>query len=171
MTKKSRMRESVAVISSTTASAKYAWSASPERLSNGSTTTDGRLDGIQHRIKKVRIHRSKDRPIERDREGRRRYSSPDTTTSPASAAHLARRSSVDAHQPKEISMPSQHSSNPGRGESGSDSKQTPRQDQDRDKGQDETDKGSGTHKGANRGHFAKDPDRAREAGHKGGQSR
>src|SRR3569623_1395984 len=45
MTKKSRMRDSVAVISSTAASAKYAWSASPDMLSNGRTTTDGRVDG------------------------------------------------------------------------------------------------------------------------------
>ena len=31
------------------------------------------LDSDPRRIKKVRIHRSKDRPIERDRDGRRRY--------------------------------------------------------------------------------------------------
>ncbi len=43
------------------------------------------LDSDPRRIKKVRIHRSKNRPIERDREGRRRYSSPDTTASPAIA--------------------------------------------------------------------------------------
>jgi CBS domain containing-hemolysin-like protein len=45
------------------------------------------LDSDPRRIKKVRIHRSKDRPIERDREGRRRYSAPapDTTASPAIA--------------------------------------------------------------------------------------
>src|SRR5205085_5206882 len=43
------------------------------------------LDSDPRRIKKVRIHRSKDRPIERDREGRRRYSSPETTASPAIA--------------------------------------------------------------------------------------
>jgi CBS domain containing-hemolysin-like protein len=43
------------------------------------------LDSDPRRIKKVRIHRSKDRPIERDREGRRRYSTPDTTASPAIA--------------------------------------------------------------------------------------
>jgi CBS domain containing-hemolysin-like protein len=36
------------------------------------------LDSDPRRIKKVRIHRSKDRPIERDREGRRRYT-PDAT--------------------------------------------------------------------------------------------
>ena len=41
------------------------------------------LDSDPRRIKKVRIHRSKDRPIERDREGRRRYSTSDTTVSPA----------------------------------------------------------------------------------------
>jgi CBS domain containing-hemolysin-like protein len=43
------------------------------------------LDSDPRRIKKVRIHRSKDRPIERDREGRRRYSAPETTASPAIA--------------------------------------------------------------------------------------
>ena len=43
------------------------------------------LDSDPRRIKKVRIHRSKDRPIERDREGRRRYSTPDTAASPAIA--------------------------------------------------------------------------------------
>ena len=68
-------------------------------------------------------------------------------------------------------MPSQHSSNPGKGESGSDRKQTPRQDQDKDKGAHESGSGSATDKGGNRGNFANDPDRAREAGHKGGQSR
>jgi CBS domain containing-hemolysin-like protein len=41
------------------------------------------LDSDPRRVKKVRIHRSKDRPIERDREGRRRYSTPDTAASPA----------------------------------------------------------------------------------------
>ena len=43
------------------------------------------LDSDPRRVKKVRIHRSKDRPIERDREGRRRYSSPEATASPAIA--------------------------------------------------------------------------------------
>jgi len=43
------------------------------------------LDSDPRRIKKVRIHRSKDRPIERDREGRRRYSAPEATASPAIA--------------------------------------------------------------------------------------
>jgi CBS domain containing-hemolysin-like protein len=38
------------------------------------------LDSDPRRIKRVRIHRSKDRPIERDREGRRRYSPPDTAS-------------------------------------------------------------------------------------------
>jgi CBS domain containing-hemolysin-like protein len=42
------------------------------------------LDSDPRRIKKVRIHRSKDRPIERDRDGRRRYSAPEAA-SPASA--------------------------------------------------------------------------------------
>ena len=43
------------------------------------------VDSDPRRIKKVRIHRSKDRPIERDREGRRRYSAPEATASPAIA--------------------------------------------------------------------------------------
>ena len=43
------------------------------------------LDSDPRRIKKVRIHRSKDRPIERDREGRRRYSAPEATASPTIA--------------------------------------------------------------------------------------
>jgi CBS domain containing-hemolysin-like protein len=42
------------------------------------------LDSDPRRIKKVRIHRNRNRPIERDREGRRRYSGPDTS-SPAIA--------------------------------------------------------------------------------------
>jgi CBS domain containing-hemolysin-like protein len=49
------------------------------------------LDADPRRIKKVRIHRRKDIPIERDREGRRRYSGPDTTSptiAPAPAAEL-----------------------------------------------------------------------------------
>jgi hemolysin (HlyC) family protein len=43
------------------------------------------LDSDPRRIKKVRIHRAKDRPIERDREGRRRYSASEATASPAIA--------------------------------------------------------------------------------------
>src|SRR5215210_4740005 len=43
------------------------------------------LDSDPRRIKKVRIHRSKDRPIERDRDGRRRYSGADATPSPTIA--------------------------------------------------------------------------------------
>jgi CBS domain containing-hemolysin-like protein len=42
------------------------------------------LDSDPRRIKRVRIHRNKNRPIERDRDGRRRYSGPDTA-SPAIA--------------------------------------------------------------------------------------
>jgi CBS domain containing-hemolysin-like protein len=41
------------------------------------------LDSDPRRIKKVRIHRSKNRPIERDRDGRRRYSGPDMAAAPA----------------------------------------------------------------------------------------
>jgi len=43
------------------------------------------LDSDPRRIKKVRIHRSKDRPIERDHDGRRRYSAPEAVASPALA--------------------------------------------------------------------------------------
>ena len=50
------------------------------------------LDADPRRIKKVRIHRQTDRRIERDREGRRRYSSPDTpppaTPVPAALAEI-----------------------------------------------------------------------------------
>jgi CBS domain containing-hemolysin-like protein len=38
------------------------------------------LDSDPRRVKRVRIHRNKNRPIERDREGRRRYSGPDTAS-------------------------------------------------------------------------------------------
>jgi CBS domain containing-hemolysin-like protein len=62
------------------------------------------LDSDPRRIKKVRIHRSKDRPIERDREGRRRYSSPETTTSPAitpsPAAEDASKTPADSNTPQ-----------------------------------------------------------------------
>ncbi len=62
------------------------------------------LDSDPRRIKKVRIHRSKDRPIERDREGRRRYSSPEATASPAitpsPAAEDASKTSVDSTAPQ-----------------------------------------------------------------------
>ena len=44
------------------------------------------LDADPRRIKKVRIHRQTDRRIERDREGRRRYSSPEISSAPAPAA-------------------------------------------------------------------------------------
>ena len=43
------------------------------------------LDSDPRRIKKVRIHRSKDRPIERDRDGRRRYSAAATCRRPRRA--------------------------------------------------------------------------------------
>ena len=42
------------------------------------------LDADPRRIKKVRIHRNKNRAVERDRDGRRRYSTPETA-SPAIA--------------------------------------------------------------------------------------
>lgn len=45
------------------------------------------LDSDPRRIKRVRIHRRTDRKIERDREGRRRYSGPDVPTSASIAAN------------------------------------------------------------------------------------
>jgi len=44
------------------------------------------LDSDPRRIKKVRIHRSKNRTIERDREGRRRFSTPADTANVAAVA-------------------------------------------------------------------------------------
>ena len=62
------------------------------------------LDSDPRRIKKVRIHRSKDRPIERDREGRRRYSAPEATASPAiapsPAAEDAGKTPTDSNAPQ-----------------------------------------------------------------------
>jgi CBS domain containing-hemolysin-like protein len=43
------------------------------------------LDSDPRRIKKVRIHRNKDRPIERDHDGRRRYTAFESAASPAIA--------------------------------------------------------------------------------------
>ena len=54
------------------------------------------LDADPRRIKRVRIHRQTDRRIERDREGRRRYSSPDAanpTPAPAALAEIVTDSS------------------------------------------------------------------------------
>jgi len=52
------------------------------------------LDADPRRIKKVRIHRQTDRRIERDREGRRRYSSPDAPNpAPAALAEIVTDSS------------------------------------------------------------------------------
>lgn len=47
------------------------------------------LDADPRRIKKVRIHRQTDRRIERDREGRRRYSTQDSTSAAPAPAALA----------------------------------------------------------------------------------
>jgi CBS domain containing-hemolysin-like protein len=44
------------------------------------------LDSDPRRIKKVRIHRNKDRPIERDRDGRRRFRAAPGAANPASPA-------------------------------------------------------------------------------------
>jgi CBS domain containing-hemolysin-like protein len=45
------------------------------------------LDSDPRRVKRVRIHRRTDRKIERDREGRRRYSGPDVSSSASIAAN------------------------------------------------------------------------------------
>jgi CBS domain containing-hemolysin-like protein len=55
------------------------------------------LDSDPRRIKRVRIHRNQNRPIERDRDGRRRYSGPDTA-SPAIAPPSP--NTDDANPPK-----------------------------------------------------------------------
>ena len=54
------------------------------------------LDSDPRRIKKVRIHRSKDRSIERDRDGRRRYSAPDTTSPAITPAPVPAATAEDA---------------------------------------------------------------------------
>jgi CBS domain containing-hemolysin-like protein len=61
------------------------------------------LDSDPRRIKRVRIHRNQNRPIERDREGRRRFSGPDTA-SPA----IAPPSAPDA-EPAKGPTPPDHS--------------------------------------------------------------
>ena len=52
----------------------------------------------------IELYRSKDRPIERDREGRRRYSAPEATASPAiapvPAAEDAGKPSIDSTAPQ-----------------------------------------------------------------------
>ena len=58
------------------------------------------LDSDPRRIKSPH-HRSQDRPIERDREGRRRYDSPDTTTGQRHAPPAAGKTSI-AHRAAEI---------------------------------------------------------------------
>ncbi|MEI8153314.1 MAG: hemolysin family protein, partial [Hyphomicrobiales bacterium] len=59
------------------------------------------LDSDPRRVKKVRIHRSKNRPIERDLEGRRRFSGPEAVTAVVTAD--------DATKPSTISNPAQKS--------------------------------------------------------------
>ena len=66
------------------------------------------LDSDPRRIKSVRIHRSNDRKIERDREGRRRYSGPDVSSptiaavAPAeSAGALASQDQAQSKAPQE----------------------------------------------------------------------
>ena len=58
------------------------------------------LDSDPRRIKKVRIHRSKDRPIERDLEGRRRYSTPEAASPTTAPSHDA--TAEDAKPPQQI---------------------------------------------------------------------
>jgi len=69
------------------------------------------LDSDPRRIKKVRIHRSKNRPIERDRDGRRRYGTPDTA-SPAIAP--APQSEAAADDAAKTSSPSADPNTPPR---------------------------------------------------------
>jgi len=54
------------------------------------------LDSDLRRIKKVRIHRSKDRAIERDHDGRRRYSTSDATNAANTLEPLSKPSVDDA---------------------------------------------------------------------------
>jgi CBS domain containing-hemolysin-like protein len=61
------------------------------------------LDSDPRRIKKVRIHRSKDRPIERDLEGRRRYSTPEAASPATAPSHDA--TAEDAKPPQQIIDP------------------------------------------------------------------
>jgi CBS domain containing-hemolysin-like protein len=60
------------------------------------------LDSDPRRIKKVRIHRRQDRPIERDREGRRRYSAAEAAPAAVPAqpdAKDAKTSTADSNAP------------------------------------------------------------------------
>jgi CBS domain containing-hemolysin-like protein len=60
------------------------------------------LDSDPRRIKKVRIHLNRNRPIERDRDGRRRYSAPDTASpaiAPGSLPEAASKSASQATDP------------------------------------------------------------------------
>jgi CBS domain containing-hemolysin-like protein len=64
------------------------------------------LDADPRRIKKVRILRSKDRPIERDTDGRRRYSVIEAAASPAIApATVAEDAAKDAKTPTDSNEP------------------------------------------------------------------
>jgi general stress protein YciG len=69
-------------------------------------------------------------------------------------------------------MATQENTSPGKGQTAKD-RQPPRQGQDNDQsGSNSGSKDSGSKdKSGNRGNFANDPDRAREAGQKGGHSR
>ncbi|MEW6454387.1 MAG: hemolysin family protein [Pseudomonadota bacterium] len=67
------------------------------------------LDADPRRIKKVRIHRRTDRRIERDREGRRRYSAPDTANpAPAALAEIV----TDQSDPSPKPPPTANKSTP-----------------------------------------------------------
>jgi CBS domain containing-hemolysin-like protein len=63
------------------------------------------LDSDPRRIKRVRIHRRKDRPIEHDRDGRRRYSGPDMTSPALAADATAELTAPDPSQPKSEAPP------------------------------------------------------------------
>lgn len=67
------------------------------------------LDADPRRIKKVRIHRRTDRRIERDREGRRRYSAPDAANpAPAALAEIV----TDQSDPSPKPPPTANKSTP-----------------------------------------------------------
>jgi hemolysin (HlyC) family protein len=58
------------------------------------------LDSDPRRIKKVRIHRRKDRPIERDHDGRRRYSTAEATSPAAASSQEAAPDSAAETEPR-----------------------------------------------------------------------
>ena len=64
------------------------------------------LDSDPRRIKKVRIHSRRNQRIERDREGRRRYSTSDPTVGPAPALSPEAAPDDTAKAPQQPAAPS-----------------------------------------------------------------